>query len=144
MKMGRERAVEDTDILPLKEENTTQGLRDPYYSWQFDHILSHSSTTAFSLRSKRFRVSSSRKLGREQKRGMRGSGRGEKEKLARKAHDFDSANFVWPWKIVSVSICYFVLSSHGWKDQNMDSSFSGERKLNRVAVWCRSEVSIDF
>ena len=24
MKMGRERAVEDTDILPLKEENTTQ------------------------------------------------------------------------------------------------------------------------
>ena len=32
MKMGRERAVEDTDILPLKEENTTQGLRDPYYS----------------------------------------------------------------------------------------------------------------
>ena len=106
MKMGRERAVEDTDILPLKEENTTQGLRDPYYSWQFDHILSHYSTTVFSLRSKRFRVSSSRKLGREQKRGMRGSGRGEKEKLARKAHDFDSANFVWPWKIVSVSVRY--------------------------------------
>ena len=54
MKMGRERAVEDTDILPLKEENTTQGLRDPYYRRQFDHILSHSSTTAFSLRSRRF------------------------------------------------------------------------------------------
>ena len=69
------------------EDAKDEGLRDPYYSWQFDHILSHSSTTAFSLRSKRFRVSSSRKLGREQKRGMRGSGRGEKEKLARKPHD---------------------------------------------------------
>ena len=41
------------------------------------HILKSNS-----LRSKRFRTSSSRKLGREQKRGM--TGEGEKETLARK------------------------------------------------------------
>ena len=48
----------------------------------------------------------------------------------------------------------FVLSANGWKDQNMDSSFSRQRKplygegivrlANRVAVWRQSEVSIDF
>ena len=48
----------------------------------------------------------------------------------------------------------FVLSANGWKDQNMDSSFSRQRKpsygdgivrlANRVAVWRRSEVSVDF
>ena len=50
----------------------------------------------------------------------------------------------------------FVLSANGWKDQNMDSSSSrpkaqyGEgivQLANRVAVtavWCQSEVSIDF
>ena len=48
----------------------------------------------------------------------------------------------------------FVLSANGWKDQNMDSSFSHQRKplygegivrlANRVAVWRQSEVSIDF
>ena len=50
-----------------------------------------------------------------------------------------------------------VLSANGWKDQNMDSSFSRPKKLqygegivqmtNSVtvaAVWCQSEVSIDF
>ena len=48
----------------------------------------------------------------------------------------------------------FVLSANGWKDQNMDSSFSHQRKplygegivrlANRVAVWRQSEVSVDF
>ena len=48
----------------------------------------------------------------------------------------------------------FVLSGSGWNDQNMDSSFSRQRKpqygedivrlANRVAVWRQSEVSIDF
>ena len=42
-----------------------------------------------SLRSKRFRASSSRKLGREQKKEWRGRGRGKKEPLARKPHDFE-------------------------------------------------------
>ena len=48
----------------------------------------------------------------------------------------------------------FVLSANGWKDQNMDSSFSRQTKFyygegivrlaNRVAVWRQSEVSIAF
>ena len=48
----------------------------------------------------------------------------------------------------------FVLLANGWKDQNMDSSLSRQRKpwygegivqlANRVAVWRQSEVSIDF
>ena len=42
---------------------------------------------------------------------MRGSGRGEKEKLARKPHDFEIANFVWPWKMVSVSVRYLSYQS---------------------------------
>ena len=43
-----------------------------------------------SLRSKRFLASSSRKLGREQKKEKgRGRGRGMKEPLARKPHDFE-------------------------------------------------------
>ena len=41
------------------------------------------------LHSKRFRASSSRKLGREQKKRMRGRGKGAKETLARKPHDFE-------------------------------------------------------
>ena len=46
------------------------------------------------------------------------------------------------------------LFSRGWKDQNIDSSFSRQRKpsngegvvqlANRIAVWRQSEVSIDF
>ena len=37
--------------------------------------------------------------------------------------------FVWPLKMVSVSVrYYFVLSVNGWKNQNMDSSFSCQRK----------------
>ena len=39
----------------------------------------------------------------------------------------DIAIFVWPWKMVSVC-SLFVLSANGWKDQNMDSSFSRQRK----------------
>ena len=43
-----------------------------------------------SLRSKRFRARSSRKLGREQKKKKwRGRGKGKKETLARKPHDFE-------------------------------------------------------
>ena len=48
----------------------------------------------------------------------------------------------------------FVLSASGWKYQNMDSSFSRQRKpwygegivrlANRVAVWRQSEVSISW
>ena len=48
----------------------------------------------------------------------------------------------------------FVLSASGWKDQNMASPFSRQRKpeygegivwlANRVAVWRQSEISIDF
>ena len=48
----------------------------------------------------------------------------------------------------------FVLSAKGWKDQNMDFSFSRQKKpwygegivrlVNRVAVWREREVSIDF
>ena len=48
----------------------------------------------------------------------------------------------------------FVLSANGWKDQNMDSTFSRQRKpwygegivrlANRIAVWRQSEVSVDF
>ena len=56
-----------------------------------------------SLRSKRFRASSSRTLRREQKKkGMTGRGGGEKETLARKPHDFKklrlptNAPFDWP------------------------------------------------
>ena len=43
----------------------------------------------FSLRSKRFRASSSRKLEREQKKEWRGRGRGKKEPIARKPYDFE-------------------------------------------------------
>ena len=39
----------------------------------------------------------------------------------------DIAIFVWPWKMVSVC-SLFVLSANGWKDQNMDSPFSRQRK----------------
>ena len=57
--------------------------------------------------------------------------------------------------MVSVTKCsLFVLSANGWKDYNMDSSFSRQRKplyeegivrlANRVVVWLESEVSIDF
>ena len=51
----------------------------------------------------------------------------------------------------------FVLSANGWKDQDMDSSFSRPKKpqygegivqmtnsVTVTAVWCQSEVSIDF
>ena len=48
----------------------------------------------------------------------------------------------------------FVLSANGWKDQNMDSSFSRQRKpwygegivrlANRVAVLRQSDVSDDI
>ena len=48
----------------------------------------------------------------------------------------------------------FVLSANDWKEQNMVSSFSRERKpiygegivqlFSRVAVWRQSEVSIDL
>ena len=57
--------------------------------------------------------------------------------------------------ISSVSFRYlFYLFYNGWKDQNMDSSFSCQRKpwcgegivwlANRVTLWRQSEVSIDF
>ena len=141
MKLGRERAVEDTDILRLKEVNTTQGLRDPYYSWQFDHILSHSSTTAFSLRSKRFRVSSSRKLGREQKGGMRGSGRGEKEKLARKAHDFDS-KFCMTLKN-SFGKCSLFVILFPWMKRSKHGLFVFWRKKTQSCCSMMSKRSID-
>ena len=39
----------------------------------------------------------------------------------------DITIFVWPRKMVSVC-SLFVLSANGWKDQNMDSSFSRQRK----------------
>ena len=64
------------------------------------------------------------------------------------------AILVWPWKMVSVRVRQLFLSANGWQDQNMDSSFSRQRKpsyeedivrlTNRVAVWRQSEVSIDF
>ena len=48
----------------------------------------------------------------------------------------------------------FVLTANGWKDQNMGSSFSHQRKplygegfvwlASHVAVWHQSEVLIDF
>ena len=48
----------------------------------------------------------------------------------------------------------FVLTANGWKDQNMASSFSHQRKplygegivrlASHVAVWHQSEVLIDF
>ena len=53
----------------------------------------------------------------------------------------------------SVQCSLFVSSASEWKDQNMDSSFSRQRKpygegivrlANPVAVWRPSEVSIDF
>ena len=54
----------------------------------------------------------------------------------------------------SVSVLYFGLLANGWKDQNMDSSFSRQRKpqfgegivrfANHVVVWRQSEVSIDL
>ena len=49
----------------------------------------HFSFSFASLRSKRFRASSSKKLGREQKKYDKGGGGGEKETLARKTQDFD-------------------------------------------------------
>ena len=39
----------------------------------------------------------------------------------------DIAIFVWPWKMVSVC-SLFVFSAIGWKDQDMDSSLSRQRK----------------
>ena len=39
----------------------------------------------------------------------------------------DITIFVWPRKMVSVC-SLFVLSAKGWKDQNMDSPFSRQRK----------------
>ena len=39
----------------------------------------------------------------------------------------DIAIFVWPWKMVSVR-SLFVFSAIGWKDQDMDSSLSRQRK----------------
>ena len=39
----------------------------------------------------------------------------------------DITIFVWPRKMVSVC-SLFVLSANGWKDQNMDSPFSRQRK----------------
>ena len=63
----------------------------------------------------------------------------------------DIAIFVWPWKMVSVC-SLFVFSAIGWKDQDMDSSLSRQRKplygegivrlANRVAVWRQSEVRL--
>ena len=41
------------------------------------------------------------------------------------------AIFVRPWKMVSVidfKCLLFVLSANGWKEPNMDSSFSRQRK----------------
>ena len=55
------------------------------------NLIGKGLTPRASLRSKRFLASSSRKLGREQKKEWRGSGRGrgKKETLARKPHDFE-------------------------------------------------------
>ena len=36
--------------------------------------------------------------------------------------------FIWPLKMVSVKCSLFVLSVNGWKNQNMDSSFSCQGK----------------
>ena len=59
------------------------------YSEIADPIQSrHPSEGPLNLRGKRFRASSSRKLGREQKREWGGRRRGEKETLDRKPHDF--------------------------------------------------------
>ena len=59
----------------------------------------------------------------------------------------DRAIFVWPRFRYAGSL--FALSANGWKDQNMNSSFSHQRKRivrlpNRVAVWRQSKVSVDF
>ena len=40
------------------------------------------------------------------------------------------AIFMWPCKMVSVICSLYVLSANGWKDQNMDSSFSRWRNPN--------------
>ena len=53
--------------------------------------------------------------------------------------------------MVSVSVrCFFYTLANELKDQNMASSFSRQdqkgivRLANRVAVWRRGEVSVDF
>ena len=68
---------------------------------------------------------------------------------------FDRAIFVWPWKMVSVSVHYYCfISQNGWKDQNTDSLFSHKKTLiwRRLCLsgqsWCsmtwKQKVSIDF
>ena len=66
----------------------------------------------------------------------------------------DRAIFVSTLKNVFGRCPLFVLSANGWKDQNIASSFSRQRRpcygegivrlANRVAVWRQSEVSVDF
>ena len=68
-----------------------------------------------SLHSKRFRASSSRKLGGEQKnREWGGRGKGAKETFARKAHDFEKlrspANAASDWRAAG-SVDYFALET---------------------------------
>ena len=90
------KAKKHTDLLSLP------GTLKTYYKIDiFSAVIS--------LRSKRFSASSSRKLGREQKRKKkkkkklrgRGRGRGEKETLARKPHDFENlrlpTNVAFDW-----------------------------------------------
>ena len=70
-----------------------------------------------SLRSKRFLASSSRRLGREQKKEWRG--RGMKETLARKPHDFEKlrspTNAASDW-CVAFSVDYLALEA--WSRSN--------------------------
>ena len=40
----------------------------------------------------------------------------------------DRAISVWPWKMVSISVRYLFSLFYGWKDQNITSSFSRQRK----------------
>ena len=42
--------------------------------------------------------------------------------------DVDRAIFVWPWKVFSVSVHYLFYQPMDEKNQNMDSSFSRQRK----------------
>ena len=44
---------------------------------------------------------------------------------------FERAIFVWPWKMVSISVCYLLYQKMpGWKEQDMDSSFSAKENPN--------------
>ena len=77
-------SLQHTSLIVIKRRRRLR-----YFS-QVDRLPPVFALVVRSLRSKHFRASSSRKLGREQKKKeWRGRGRGKKETLARKAHNFE-------------------------------------------------------